>query len=159
MHAQSHLSAQGQGFKCTTYDPCLQSLASYGAADAPITFPAGQLRVMMSQSGKAAPSTTQYTLFTSGGSRYKLKVSAGSHWRTGMHIKVAGRLTAASNTSPGGKTMPELVVSQVLRATSTSAATTAQDSIGASPASMAVLFVIITMCDQTASITPEVGVC
>jgi hypothetical protein len=120
---------------------------------------AGLLRVLVTHGSGSAPPTTRYTLFPNDGGRFQLRVSADtSQWRTGMHLKVAGQQLKAGGALPSSTPTPELVITQVLQVTpGTSNSTTARGMVGTSPATMRVLFVIITMCGRPASITPAVS--
>jgi hypothetical protein len=119
---------------------------------------AGQLRVLVTHDD---PPATRYTLFTNGGGRFTLRVSADtSEWRTGMQLRVVGHQlnVTADPLLPSISPTPELAVTRVLQvAASTSTGATANDMVGTSPSTMRVLFIIITMCGRTASISPTVS--
>jgi hypothetical protein len=119
--------------------------------------------VLLRHGAAGAPSTTHYTLFTNSSKRYHLKLPGAHKWRTGMHIKVRGHRRAAANATGG--TAPDLFVTEVVKVTTPPRTTgvgtrgsnvAATAAAGTAPAIMGVLYIIITMCEQPASITPEV---
>jgi hypothetical protein len=128
---------------------------------------AGELRVLSAPGVDGSPSALQLTLFTTNGARYKLDLKSGSRqWRTGMHVKVTAQQRAAA-ALPAGSVMPLLDVQRVdevaprVAASSSSssdgtAATFVGPVDGSAPVSMAVLFILISMCGQPAPMTPAV---
>jgi hypothetical protein len=126
--------------------------------------------------GKAP--TTQYILFASSSTRYELVLKGDlNQWTTGMRLRVKAPKSAPAAASPQANgsvsisPAPVLHVTEVVvlasaaaaappsptaRSNSSVAATYTGPVLGVAPLNMAVLFIIITMCNQPASITPEV---
>jgi hypothetical protein len=124
---------------------------------------AGDLHVILIHGDDGKPSTTQYTLFTANGTRYSLRSLPGRQWRTGMRVRVQGVKTAGLQTSVVGPTANSLSVQGVTVVSTTSppkgvaGTTSTAPLVGYAPSTMGVLFIIVTMCSQTASITPSVS--
>jgi hypothetical protein len=124
---------------------------------------AGDLRVVLIHGEKGAPSTTQYTLVTPNGTRYALRSLPGRQWRTGMRVRVRGVKVAGLARNAVGPTAT-IVAVQDITVVSTPApprgmasTTSSAQLVGNAPSRMGVLFIIVTMCRQTASITPAVS--
>jgi hypothetical protein len=122
----------------------------------------GDLRVIVTHGDNGKPSTTQYALFTAGGTRYSLRSLPGRQWRTGMRVRVRGVKTAGVQTSVVGPTASSVSVQGVTVVSATSpsrgvASTMTAPLVGCAPSTLGVLFIIVTMCSQTASITPSVS--
>jgi hypothetical protein len=123
---------------------------------------AGDLHVILIHGDDGKPSTTQYTLFTTNGTRYSLRSLPGRQWRTGMRVRVTGVKTAGLQSNVVGPTANSLSVQGATVVSTTSpprgvAGTTTAGLVGYAPSTMGVLFIIVTMCSQTASITPSVS--
>jgi hypothetical protein len=137
---------------------------AHTAATLSIAAAAGDLRVILIHGDNGAPSTTQYSLFTPNGTRYSLRSLPGNHWRTGMRVRVRGMKVAGLATKNAVGPIANIVAVQDVTVVSSpgaprgmaSAASSAQ-LVGHAPSRMGVLFIIVTMCSQTASITPSVS--
>jgi hypothetical protein len=121
------------------------------------------LHVILIHGDSGKPSTTQYTLFTTNGTRYSLRSLPGRQWRTGMRVRVTGAKTAGlQKDSRGLPTAGSVSVQGVTVVSTTSppkgvARAATAPLAGTAPSTMGVLFIIITMCSQPASITPSVS--
>jgi hypothetical protein len=134
---------------------CAASTLSFAAA-------AGDLHVVLVHGDNGKPSTTQYTLFAANGTRYSLRSLPGRQWRTGMRVRVTGVKTAGLQSNVVGPTAKSLSVQGVTVVSTTRpprgvARATTAPLVGTAPSSMGVLFIIVTICSQTASITPSVS--
>jgi hypothetical protein len=123
---------------------------------------AGDLSVVLIHGDDGKPSTPQYTLFTPNGTRYSLASLPGTQWVTGMQIRVTGVKTVGFQKTAVGPTSASVAVQNVVVVSTppllkSVSGTTAQALVGSSPSTMAVLYIIVTMCTQTASITPSVS--
>jgi hypothetical protein len=111
----------------------------------------------------ALPSRLQYILHTDDGARYRLTGASNTQWRTHTRLKVNGRRQAAASLPGTVSIMPNLHVDEIVAVTPAPTTTRARFSTaaasasGSAPADMSVLFVIVTMCNLTPSITPAVS--
>jgi hypothetical protein len=124
---------------------------------------AGNLHVILIDGANGAPSPTLlYALLASNGTRYWLSSLPGGQWRTGMHVRVTGVTTVGRQTNAMGLAAKSLYVQAVsVLPTSTAArdvaSTTTAPVVGYAPGTLGVLFILVTMCSQAASITPAVS--
>jgi hypothetical protein len=120
---------------------------------------AGVLQVLATDHAGQPPSL-RYLLFTDQGQRYNLLANDKSQWRSGMRLAVKGQ-QLASSASPGAiGIIPDVLVDYAVSSTAPPGSrfnTAEAGTAGTAPADMSVLFVILTICNQPASITPEVS--
>jgi hypothetical protein len=123
---------------------------------------AGVLQVLAIDRADHKPTNLEYLLLTDHGQRYNLKASSNktSRWQSGMRLVVEGHQLAPSILHGAAGRIPDLRVDDVVSTTAPPASrphTARTETDGTAPADMSVLFVILTMCNQPASITPAVS--
>jgi hypothetical protein len=99
-----------------------------------------------------------YTLFGANGQRVELQNMPEGIWTTGMTVRVtAQKVAQASSSVPGSYSKAHVQHVEVLEV---GGATTGHAGVVGGPGTtenIAVLYVLISMCNQTASLTPQVG--